>query len=418
MKTLIALVGLPGSGKSQAASFFRERGFTILRFGDQTDIGVQELGLPLTEENERAYREDIRRLLGMAAMAIKIEPRIKETLKSTDTIMLDGMRSNEEYEYLKKIFPRLSVLSITASADIRYARLAKRPIRPLTREESSERDKAEIINLNVTGPIENADYTIRNEGTMKEFQKQLEDFEKILAMQEGGEVLSTILSELLAFSQPGISLLDIETLAMKRIREVGMKPSFPTVANYQWATCLCVNEVIVHGIPTPYKLKAGDLLTTDIGLIHKGYHVDAAWSMYIDGKDDDFLVVGQRALKEAITQAKAGNRVGHISKAIQDVVEGAGFGVVKSLVGHGVGTILHEPPQIPGILRGSVEKTPLLIPGMTLAIEVIYAKGKPEVVYYDDDWSIATRDRSLSAVFEQTIAVTEGVPHILTPLPR
>lgn len=241
--------------------------------------------------------------------------------------------------------------------------------------------------------------------------------EKLTAMTEGGKVLGDILKELLAYAKSGVSLLEIETLAMKRIREAGMKPSFPSVANYQWATCLCVNEVIVHGIPTPYTLKTGDLLTIDIGLIHKGYHVDTAWSKYIDGKDDTFLTIGQEALRKAIAEARAGNRVGHISKAIQDVVEGAGFGIVKSLVGHGVGTMLHEPPQIPGVLKGSIEKTPLLIPGMTIAIEVIYTMGKPEVVYYDDEWSIATRDRSLSAVFEQTIAVTPGVPRILTPAP-
>jgi methionyl aminopeptidase len=241
--------------------------------------------------------------------------------------------------------------------------------------------------------------------------------DKIAAMREGGRVLGTILQELLGFSRPGTSLLDIEALAQKRIVQAGMKPSFSTVANYQWATCLCVNEVIVHGIPTGYRLKEGDLLTIDIGLINRGFHVDTAWTKVVGGKDDTFLEVGQEALKKAIDQAKAGNRVGHISKAIQEIIEGAGYGVVKTLVGHGVGKTLHEPPQIPGFVRGSIEKTPRLTVGMTIAIEVIYAMGSPAITYYDDGWSIATRDHSLSAVFEQTIAVTDSKPLILTPAP-
>lgn len=241
---------------------------------------------------------------------------------------------------------------------------------------------------------------------------------KIAAMKKGGNVLGNILHDLLVYATPGVSLLDIETLAMKRIHDAGMKPSFTTVGNYQWATCLCVNEVIVHGIPTPYILKKGDLLTIDVGLINEGYHVDTAWSKYIDKKDDTFLTIGQIALKKAIAEAKAGNRVGHISKAIQEVVEGAGYGIVRSLVGHGVGTILHEPPQIPGMLKGSINKTPELTSGMTIAIEVIYTMGNPAIVYYDDEWSIATRDKSLSAVYEQTIAISDEGPVILTSDPR
>lgn len=250
------------------------------------------------------------------------------------------------------------------------------------------------------------------------------DTKKIEAMIEGGKALGTVLQELMDVSKPGITLLDIENLAQKRIKEAGMKPSFSTVADYKWATCLCVNDVIVHGIPTAYELVEDDVLTVDIGLINKTFHLDTAWTKVMHkGKEETdpdvqkYLQNGITALEKAIEQAKPGNRVGHISKTIQTIVEGAGYGIVKPLVGHGIGTTLHEAPQIPGYLRGSLERTPLLTPGMTIAIEIIYTMGKPAVEYLEDGWSIATEDGSLSAVFEQSVAITEKGPVILTPKP-
>lgn len=175
-KIYIAIVGLPGSGKTKASDFFREHGFTILRFGDQTDIGLKEAGLEINETNERTYRENIRKELGMAAMAIKIEPRIKEAQSATDLIALDGMRSWEEYIYLKETFPGLTVLSIYASPKTRYGRLSHRAIRPLTEAESRERDRSEIEKLNSGGPIAIADYVIKNEGTPQELDYELNNF--------------------------------------------------------------------------------------------------------------------------------------------------------------------------------------------------------------------------------------------------
>lgn len=163
MTHLIAIVGMPGAGKSLVADFFRKKGIPVLRFGDQTDIGLKELGLPLTEKNERWYRENIRKELGMAAMAIKIEPRIIEAAKTHDTICLDGLRSWEEYTYLIKPFPQLKLLCIWASPAVRHDRLMKRPVRPLTREEAQTRDVAEIENLHVGGPIAIADVLIINQ---------------------------------------------------------------------------------------------------------------------------------------------------------------------------------------------------------------------------------------------------------------
>lgn len=160
---LTAIVGMPGAGKSLVADFFRKKGIPVLRFGDQTDIGLKELGLPLTEKNERWYRETIRKELGMAAMAIKIEPRILAAARDHSIIVLDGLYSWEEYAYLVKKFPTLQLLCVYARPEIRYERLSKRQVRPLTREEARGRDIAEMENLNKGGPIAIADYLVINE---------------------------------------------------------------------------------------------------------------------------------------------------------------------------------------------------------------------------------------------------------------
>lgn len=173
---LLAIVGMPGAGKSVAADFFKTKGIPILRFGDQTDIGLKEFGLEKNEKNERWYREKLREDLGMAAMAIKIEPRILETAKTHDTIILDGLYSWEEYIVLKKKFPMLTLLCIYASPKIRRERLKHRAVRPLSEEESRSRDIAELENLNKGGPIAVADYLISNESDEEAFNKELERF--------------------------------------------------------------------------------------------------------------------------------------------------------------------------------------------------------------------------------------------------
>lgn len=171
---LIAIVGMPGAGKSVAADFFRAKGIPILRFGDQTDIFLKELGLERNEKNERFVREKLRKDLGMAAMAIKIEPRILEAAKNNSTIVLDGLYSWEEYVYLKNKFPQIKLLCIWAPPKVRYERLAHRAVRPLTLEESKSRDIAEIEKLNKGGPIANADFLIKNDSDESSFQSNLE----------------------------------------------------------------------------------------------------------------------------------------------------------------------------------------------------------------------------------------------------
>jgi methionyl aminopeptidase len=171
-------------------------------------------------------------------------------------------------------------------------------------------------------------------------------------------------------------------------------------------------------------LEAEDILTIDVGILFEGYHTDTAWTKRITAHDgnnlvddavDHFLKVGEETLWQAIDQARVGNHIGHISQAIQSGIESEGYSVIKTLVGHTVGKELHEMPQVPGYLKSSVTKTPKLVPGMTLAIEIIYAEGKGEIVYANNDgWTLTTKDGSLSATFEHTVLITEKGPEVLT----
>lgn len=252
---------------------------------------------------------------------------------------------------------------------------------------------------------------------------RLKTKKEIAIMREGGKILGNILLELLDYSQVGITLIDIESLANKRIEQSGAKASFATVPGYHWATCLCVNEVVVHGIPTPYILRDGDVLTIDIGLLYKGFHTDTA-STKIIGVDTSpdkekkikFLEIGKKTLFEAIKLGRIGNHVGDISASNQKILESAGYGIVKSLVGHGVGYELHEDPQVPNYVRGDAANTYQFRGGETIAIEPIYTMGSSGSVVYenDDGWTISSRDRSIAAVFEHSIAITENGPLILT----
>lgn len=254
---------------------------------------------------------------------------------------------------------------------------------------------------------------------------------KIEAQIEGGKKLGIILDNLLDMSNVGVSLMEIEMEAQRLIREAGGSPSFQTVDGYKWATCLCIDDDVVHGIPTDYRLNEGDVLTVDVGILYKGYHTDTAWTKIVSEKVskkqsnktsineetdiEKFLKVGEQALWDSIAIAKAGNRIGHISQILQQTVEGAGYNVIKSLVGHTVGKELHETPHVPQYVRGSVASTPVLKDGMTLAIEVIYAMGSGTIVYSNDDgWTLCTRDGSLSAVFEHSILVNGNNPVVLT----
>lgn len=245
--------------------------------------------------------------------------------------------------------------------------------------------------------------------------------EELEIMRHGGKILSEVLWEVMKSIKPGVSELEIEELADRLIVEKGGEVAFKRVEGYKYATCISTNNVVVHGIPTDYKLKEGDIIGVDCGVFYKGFNTDMSHSIRVGSKKnkdevDKFLEVGERALNEAIEKAIVGNRIGHISKTIQDIVEGeGGYSIVRSLIGHGVGRDLHEDPEVPGFLNKKIEKTPELRVGMTIAIEVIYNMGEADVSFYGKDgWTIGTSDGSLSGLFERTIAITENGPEILT----
>lgn len=245
--------------------------------------------------------------------------------------------------------------------------------------------------------------------------------QEIESMKKGGHILAVALSEAISAVKEGITEGELDKIAEKSIRDQGGKPGFMEVPGYKHTICTATNEIIVHGIPGKYELKKGDVICIDCGVYLDGLHTDMADTVIVGGKSEgskevqDFLEVGERAMWEGIKKARAGNRVGHISQAIQEIVEGNGYSVVRTLVGHGVGKELHEEPEVPGFLVGKIERTPLLKEGMTIAVEVIYTMGEPDVMYANTDgWTIKTADDSLSAVFERTILITKEEPVVLT----
>lgn len=177
---IAAVVGMAGAGKSSACAFLQENGFTVLRFGDETDSGLKELGLALTEKNERQYRENLRKKLGMAAYGIKIKPRVEAALKQGKKIVLDGLYSWEEYLYLKNSFKQLILLAVYAQKNIRYQRINRRTERSLTKKQAEQRDIAELINLHKGAPIAFADYLVVNNSSLAKLNGELAKFLKLL----------------------------------------------------------------------------------------------------------------------------------------------------------------------------------------------------------------------------------------------
>lgn len=233
-------------------------------------------------------------------------------------------------------------------------------------------------------------------------------------MRESGLIAATALKKGIEAIQVGISGLEIDKIVEREIYKQGGDLSYKTVPGYNYATCITVNEQVVHGIPTGRKLASGDLVSIDLAVAYKGWHTDCAWTKLL-GKDpakERFIKVGEQALQEGIAQAKEGNRIGDISAAIQSKVEGAGYNVVRSLVGHGVGRSLHEEPEIPGF--GKKGTGPILKNGMTLAIEVIYTKGSSDVVLEEDGWTFATLDKSWGGLTEMTVIVGKETAEVLT----
>ncbi|HSW88960.1 MAG TPA: type I methionyl aminopeptidase [Candidatus Saccharimonadales bacterium] len=244
---------------------------------------------------------------------------------------------------------------------------------------------------------------------------------EIEIMKRGGHMLAEVLFKVMKQAKPGVSEIELDALADRLITERGGFPGFKRVPGWTHATCISTNDAIVHGIPTDYKLKEGDIIGVDCGVYLEGFHTDMSQSVivgaddgYKDEKKETFLAVGYKALEEAMKQVKPGNHIGMISKTIQLIVEGGGYSVVRNLIGHGVGKELHEAPEIPGYLTKPIEKTPILKEGMTIAVEVIYNMGKKEMVYDEDGWTIRTKDGSLSGLFERSLVVTKTGHELLT----
>ncbi|OGK25090.1 type I methionyl aminopeptidase [Candidatus Roizmanbacteria bacterium RIFCSPLOWO2_01_FULL_37_13] len=242
--------------------------------------------------------------------------------------------------------------------------------------------------------------------------------EEIGIMKEGGRRLREVVKELIPQIKAGITTKQIDNKAEKLIIKMGGEASFKKVKGYFWSTCLPLNEQIVHTPPSDRVLKECDVLTVDIGMYYKGFHTDFADTIAIGKVSEDvtkFLQTGRKTLDLAIKKTKKESRIGEISQTIQKEVGKAGYSIVKELTGHGVGRNLHEDPYIPGFLDRPVENTLIIKPGLVIAIEIIYAMGNGKMEYEEnDDWSIRTTDKSLSACFEHTVAVTDGGSIILT----
>ncbi len=239
---------------------------------------------------------------------------------------------------------------------------------------------------------------------------------EINLMRKAGEILARTHEELGAAIKPGMSTMDIDRLGEKIIRGFGCIPSFKNYNGYPASICVSVNDEVVHGIPNKKRiLREGDMVSLDAGVIYQGYHSDAARTYgvgEISKEAQKLIEVTRQSFFEGIKFAKAGNHLNDISTAIQAYAESFGYGVVRDLVGHGIGTHLHEDPEVPNFAQK--RKGIRLEPGMTLAIEPMINMGRPDVVWLDDDWTVVTEDSSLSAHYENTVLITEGEPEILS----
>lgn len=249
----------------------------------------------------------------------------------------------------------------------------------------------------------------------------LKTSEEVRKMAEGGKRLAEVKARLAEAVDVGVSAAKIEDLACELIEKTGGAPSFKMVPRYSWATCINVNEGVVHGIPkAEIVFKEGDVISVDVGMFYKGFHTDTSFSLGLNVPKtlDKFLKTGKEALKTAIDQVRPGKRIYDISSAIEAVVARDSFSPIKALVGHGIGRSLHEEPQIPCFANGTRQDTPEISEGAVLAIEVMYCQGSGEMVMGKDEWTIETADGKIAALFEETVAATKKGPLVLTRSPK
>lgn len=239
---------------------------------------------------------------------------------------------------------------------------------------------------------------------------------EIELMRESCKRLADVFQNLERAVRPGMSTLDIDAMGEKLIRGHGCTPNFLHYNGYPASICVSVNEEVIHGIPKrDHILQEGDIVSLDAGLIYKGYHSDMARTFGVGAISEEAKLLIERTKQsffDGIKMARAGNHLFDISNAIDASIKPYGYGIVREFVGHGIGSKLHEDPQIPNFKQ--LRRGPKLYAGMTLAVEPMINIGRADVVVLDDDWTVETEDGSLSAHYENTILITEGEPEILT----
>ena len=243
--------------------------------------------------------------------------------------------------------------------------------------------------------------------------------EEIQRMRKAGRIVALTIERLMERVRPGMTTGDLDELAEKIIRKEGALPSFKGYRGFPGTICTSVNDEIVHGIPGKRKLVPGDVLKLDVGCIWEGYHGDSAVSVFVGGPPSEvaekLVRVTEESLEAGIAQLKAGARLSDVGHAVQQVAEGAGFSCVREYAGHGVGRALHEDPQVPNY--GEPGRGPVVKPGLVVAIEPMVNVGDWRTRVLADDWTVVTRDKSLSAHFEHTVAITEEGTEVLTARP-
>lgn len=239
--------------------------------------------------------------------------------------------------------------------------------------------------------------------------------DEIRMMRESSRIVARILSELRPMIRPGVKTQDLDAHAESRVRELGAKPAFKGYRGYPASLCISVNEEIIHGIPSPRVLREGDIVSLDFGVLYDGFYGDAARTFAVGAVSPQartLIQAAEQAFDKGVTKMAEGNRVSDISAAVQEHVEARGFSVIRSFVGHGIGRALHEEPQVPNF--GFPGRGPKIRRGLVLAIEPMIAAGDFEVEVLADGWTAVTKDRSLAAHFEQTVALTDRGLEILS----
>lgn len=239
---------------------------------------------------------------------------------------------------------------------------------------------------------------------------------EIELMRRAGRLLEDVYEEMGKIIRPGISTMEINECGEKAIRRRGCIPNFLHYGGFPASICVSVNDEVVHGIPRRDRiLQEGDIVSLDAGLIYKGYHSDAARTYAVGTISPELkqlMDVTKQSFFEGLKYAKAGNHLYDISAAIDDYVSQFGYGIVQDLVGHGIGTSLHEDPQVPNFRQK--KRGMKLVPGMTLAIEPMINMGTWEVIWEEDEWTVVTKDHKPSAHYENTVLITDGEPELLT----